>query len=86
MQYPDLSNFFGQQGQFQPGKRGSGLTFVGGKYFDPGTGQLVKGRSKRQMTRNPFGIHLGNVINPYIDYSPLNQMANRPISTQGSLL
>jgi hypothetical protein len=87
MQYPNLGSLFPQQGQINPYKAGSDLMFVGGNYFDPITGQIIEdSRSKKDMIKNPFNIHLGNVINPFIDYSPLNKMANMGMDRSGSLL
>lgn len=56
--------------------------------FDPQTGQIIpKGQRRKDenFRDNPYGFNLGNIIQPWIDYSPLNKTSNPSIDL-GSML
>lgn len=89
---PIPPGYFPTQGSgFQYSQQTSGypVNKDGKLFFDPKTGKLIpkdQQRSEEHFMNNPYGFNLGNIIQPFIDYSPLKKMANIVPNSGGSFL
>lgn len=87
---PGLPGMFPQQNQGPSyGKPTPNILDKKGRIkFDPTTGQIIpkdQRRKEKNFLDNPYGFNLGNIINPFIDYSSLKSTANPSINL-GSML
>lgn len=91
-QQPTPPGLFRSQGsQVQYGKMTPGFPVSqdGKLFFDPTTGKLIpknQQRSADNFMNNPYGFNLGNVVMPWIDYSPLKKISNITPNAGGSFL